>query len=60
MGAAAWDFLVEDPELTSGYKRIARRGLCHFGVPLLGYDPWPSEGLGFASPPDTVSIAQQG
>lgn len=48
---SAWHFLL-------GYKRIVRLSLRHFGVPLLGYDPWPSEGLGFASPPDIVIITQ--
>ena len=52
------DFFRGSSNLVLGYKRIARLGLRHFGVPLLGYDPWPSEGLGFASPPDIVIIAQ--
>ena len=49
-------FFCWDPEPTSGYKRIARLVLRHHGVPLLGYDPCPSEGLGFASPPDMIMI----
>ena len=40
-----------------GRSPTARLVLCHFGVPLLGYGGRPLEGLGFASPPDTVILS---
>ena len=40
-----------------GRSPTARLVLRHYGVPLLGYDGRPSEGLGFASPPDSVILS---
>ena len=42
----------EAPQLVLGRSPAARSAHNHSGVPLLGYRGRPSEGLGFASPPD--------
>ena len=46
--------------LALGSSPAGRSAHNHSGVPLLGSRGRPSEGLGFASPPDTIIIPQPG